>query len=1210
MDPEQQEQFCFSLLEDELHANFAKNPFVEEEQFTNLFQELNLYCEPYTGREDNKPLVVMGETGIGKSAAIAHWASVRRVGNSSLTRNRLDPAEFVFYHAIGCSRLSTQVVQLLRRLVNSIISHFQIKDVMNLADEKLPWILPRLLEKASKKGRLIICIDGLHHICSNDKDYGLLWLPTHLPSGVKIIVSATTPIIITPTDSDQPISDHSKRFQVKIQQTWNEINRRKYTQVTLECMKITSVANYIDKYLSLDTNCPQQLVVDMKLQVIETIGSNPLATNQQFVNVFLRGLCHAIGLGYNVNQCLIAWMPCRTIVDLFEQIFILFEAGGSSSCRLGSLLGDSLSLLFVARHGLHERELMDLLRLVHKQSDWNVLTEGTAIPIKLKILQMLLEDKQRLIDVFRSFDTDGSGTLSRDELYAGMERLDIDVNHEEIILLIDDADENGDGEIDYQELLAKFENQARSYSHGKRRGSVFGHEQNLAVFLTDDQKGHLIAILRCVGVCCMDRGGSVLTLPVENPALRDAVWKKYITNETNESKYRKVLIEMLSKNDPSLRYCEELPWHLMKEYKWKELKQVLVDLRTLDIMFYNVEMKSELFSFLKILSIGEGAKAVTFDIIADYSESSSCNSTNTLISSLTNVLSDRSVQHWHQRNNPSSKHLSLMCIFIADVMAWFDSGIISVSLSPPFLRERVDDEWLAKLGIDASANDGFKSPEGKRIQSDAHYFFHRWLWIMFPWIAITSSTEPETVLAAPQPTTADKENVSAVIPPVDMLVSVRDQAMINAKANKLSYAIKSPKIATSLEIPAELLQAEIPSQVARDAAKKLRELKSIHDKLTLEADCRERQYKESIRAQTVRRTGNAKSSKSIARGEEVLAALQSRLEQMDCLIDQATNVDLKMNDILLALHSSEPTHSHQSELESQIRLCRQQIVDLQTERGVILKETEITDARSKKLEEGVKQIIEDRQRIKPHLDNLRSRAIELDLKKITRPNPNFDAEAFSRRARIEGKLAKRREELRKRNASFEVIDVNKLSALHPMERIALIAGRDPNVIAAMLNESEMQKLRQRQEQAEQHVKDQVAKLEHLDRQINQILMSDGNTGSAVVVEYDTEALLTDKQKRLEKMSRFIDSLYLAVLHVSDKVRTLELTGGIQFSHFLTVDDDHIRLYKDAKRLIESTKTLSGEIPLEFIAIAKKMGKGEDEIEHLNVRVLNREEKVS
>ena len=158
----------------------------------------------------------------------------------------------------------------------------------------------------------------------------------------------------------------------------------------------------------------------------------------------------------------------------------------------------------------------------------------------------------------------------------------------------------------------------------------------------------------------------------------------------------------------------------------------------------------------------------------------------------------------------------------------------------------------------------------------------------------------------------------------------------------------------------------------------------------------------------------------------------------------------------------------------------------------------------------------------------------------------------------------------------------------------------------------MQKLRQRQDQAEEHVKEQVAKLEHLDRQINQIHLSDGKAAdSAVVAEYDSEAILCDKQKRLEKMSRFIHSLYLAVLHVSDKVRTLELTGGIQFSQFLTVDEDHKQLYKDAKRLIESTKTLSSEIPLEFIMIAKKeKGQGDDEIEHLKVRVLNREEKVS
>ena len=166
------------------------------------------------------------------------------------------------------------------------------------------------------------------------------------------------------------------------------------------------------------------------------------------------------------------------------------------------------------------------------------------------------------------------------------------------------------------------------------------------------------------------------------------------------------------------------------------------------------------------------------------------------MTSLTKLLPDRSVQHCHQRSNPSSKHLSLMCSFIAGVMAWFDSGILSISPSPTFLRERVGDEWLVRLGINVSAtrigNDGYKSPEGNRIQSDAHYFFHRWLWIMYPWIAITASTKPEAVLVA-QPTASVIENISSGIQPADMLMNVRDKEMINAKANKLNSVIKSKR---------------------------------------------------------------------------------------------------------------------------------------------------------------------------------------------------------------------------------------------------------------------------------------------------------------------------------------------------------------------------------------------------------------------------------
>ena len=178
----QEQPFCFSHLEDDLHSAFMKTPFVEGAHFTSLFQKLDLYCETAPSTENDKPLVVVATAVACRGRISSNWAA-RRVGNAPPTRNRLDFSEYVFYHAIGCSRLSTQVIHLLRRLANSIILHFQLNDTMNLADKKLTWILPRLLERASKKGRVVICLDGLHNICSKDKDFGLKWLPISLPIG-------------------------------------------------------------------------------------------------------------------------------------------------------------------------------------------------------------------------------------------------------------------------------------------------------------------------------------------------------------------------------------------------------------------------------------------------------------------------------------------------------------------------------------------------------------------------------------------------------------------------------------------------------------------------------------------------------------------------------------------------------------------------------------------------------------------------------------------------------------------------------------------------------------------------------------------------------------------------------------------------------------------------------------------------------------------
>lgn len=177
---------------------------------------------------------------------------------------------------------------------------------------------------------------------------------------VKMIVSATTPIATysDQADQDRRISDHSKKLQVKVQHTWNEIQRRKWPTLPLECTQVACVANFIDNYLSSNTQYSHEQILGMRSQAIETVCAHPLATNPMFVNCLIRGLFHAIGLGVNVNQCLVAWMPCRTTAELFEHVLLFFESGTPTKISAGGnnskLLGWALSLLFVARHGLHE----------------------------------------------------------------------------------------------------------------------------------------------------------------------------------------------------------------------------------------------------------------------------------------------------------------------------------------------------------------------------------------------------------------------------------------------------------------------------------------------------------------------------------------------------------------------------------------------------------------------------------------------------------------------------------------------------------------------------------------------------------------------------------------------------------------------------------------------------------------------------------------
>ena len=178
----------------------------------------------------------------------------------------------------------------------------------------------------------------------------------------------------------------------------------------------------------------------------------------------------------------------------------------------------------------------------------------------------------------------------------------------------------------------------------------------------------------------------------------------------------------------------------------------------------------------------------------------------------------------------------------------------------------------------------------------------------------------------------------------------------------------------------------------------------------------------------------------------------------------------------------------------------------------------------------------------------------------------------------------------------------------------------------MLDESETEQLRVRQEQGEAQTKQQLSKLNSLGSQIKDIRLSgskaDVKTESEVQDNITSlETVLSTKQKRLESSSELILSLSLAILNLNDKVSSIEDDDSLnKFAQFTMEADEHTKLCQDVKRLVQSIKSLHDEIPSSEMSLLAKKREESDNIDteqtttspssgkYQNVRVLNRDEK--
>ena len=129
-------------------------------------------------------LVVTGDSGVGKTALLAHWIGRYREQH---------PDHFVFEHYFGATSDSASVPRFLARLLGECKRLADIADDIPTAPRLMAEALPEWLARtatADGRLRLVLVLDALNQIEGDAWETNLSWWPSHLPPHVRVIASS------------------------------------------------------------------------------------------------------------------------------------------------------------------------------------------------------------------------------------------------------------------------------------------------------------------------------------------------------------------------------------------------------------------------------------------------------------------------------------------------------------------------------------------------------------------------------------------------------------------------------------------------------------------------------------------------------------------------------------------------------------------------------------------------------------------------------------------------------------------------------------------------------------------------------------------------------------------------------------------------------------------------------------------------------------
>jgi tetratricopeptide (TPR) repeat protein len=264
------------------------------------------------------PLVVLGESGVGKSALLANWA---------LEYRKNHPEELIVLHFVGSSPYSNDWAPMVRRIMLEFERRLGGREKIPDQADALRLAFANALYKTAAKGRVVLVLDALNQLEDREGAQDLLWLPPELPVNVRLVVS---------TLPGKPLE---------------EAKRRRWPTLTVEPLKPKERRELINVYL-------QQYTKNLKSDQVDRIADSGQAANPLFLRALLEEL-RLFGVHDELERRIDHYLAANTIPELYDRILARYREDYERD-RPG-LVQDAFCLVWASRRGLAETELLDLL---------------------------------------------------------------------------------------------------------------------------------------------------------------------------------------------------------------------------------------------------------------------------------------------------------------------------------------------------------------------------------------------------------------------------------------------------------------------------------------------------------------------------------------------------------------------------------------------------------------------------------------------------------------------------------------------------------------------------------------------------------------------------------------------------------------------------------------------------------------------------------